>query len=213
MKLPISNGVKQQKNSYVVAITGASGVIYGIRLIESLVNLGENVSVILSPSAQIVIREELGIKLPKKQTSQILSKLFSKKILSSLTYYSYDDMTAPPASGSFQHKGMFVCPCSQATLSAIRVVRSKNLIERAADVCIKEGKPLVLVPLEMPLSALHLENMTALSQIGVKILPASPAFYHHPKSIDDLVDFVVGRALDVMKIEHEMYERWVKVSR
>lgn len=199
--------VKKNK-PYIVAMTGASGVVYGIELIKSLVELGEQVIVLVSPTAKIVIEKEMGIKLPKQETAKILEKLFSKKAIPNLKWYAHDDFAAPPSSGTFLTKGMIICPCTQKTLAGIRTASSRNLIERSADVCIKEGKNLILVPREMPLSPLHLENMECLSKIGIKILPAAPGFYHHPKTIEDLIKFVVGKILDSAGVEHETVERW-----
>ena len=196
------------KRSFVVAITGASGSIYGIELVKALVDADEEVIVLLSPEAQIVIREELDIQLPEVQSPELLKKLFPKKILSKLTFHHYQDIAAPPASGSFRTKGMIVCPCSQATVSAIRTGASRNLIDRTADVCLKEGRLLILVPRETPLSSVHLENMFELSKMGVKILPAAPGFYHKPKTIEDLVKFVMGKVLDCAGVDHNLFKRW-----
>lgn len=193
---------------FVVALTGASGIVYGIRLITALAERGEKVIVLISQNAETVIRAEYLKNFSLANKKKVLSSLFPQKILKKLEYYSFDDLLAPPASGSFFTKGMIVCPATQATISAIRIASSRNLIERAADVTVKEGRPLVLVPREMPLSALHLENMTALARIGVKIIPAAPGFYHQPKTINDLVDFVVGKILDAFEIEHDLFRRW-----
>jgi len=193
---------------FVVAITGASGSIYGVELVRELAALGEEIFLLVSPEARLVIREELGVELPPAEKLESFSPLFSKKVRARIRYYDHRDIAAPPASGSFKTKGMIVCPCSQATLSAIRTGASRNLIDRAADVAIKEGRSLILVPREMPLSPVHLENMLTLSRMGVKILPAAPGFYHQPKSMEDLIRFVVGKVLDSANVDHDLFKRW-----
>ncbi len=196
------------KKPFVVAITGASGSVYGIELVKALAELGEDILLVVSPEARLVIKAELGVTLPEAEKLESFSSLFPKKVRDRIRYFDYRDIAAPPASGSFKTKGMIVCPCSQATLSAIRTGASRNLIDRAADVAIKETRPLILVPREMPLSPVHLENMLALSRMGVKILPAAPGFYHKPKSIEDLVRFVVGKVLDSAGVDHNLFKRW-----
>jgi len=205
--------MKSQKYPFVVAITGASGAIYGIELVKALASLNEKVIFLMSPQADIVIRDELRIPLPEKQSAKVLPLLFPKNILRNLEYHHCEEIAAPPASGSFRTQGMIICPCSQATLSAIRTGASRNLIDRSADVCLKEGRRLILVPREMPLSPIHLENMLALSRIGVRILPAAPAFYHKPKNLDDLIRFVVGKILDSAEIDHNLFKRWKGINK
>jgi 4-hydroxy-3-polyprenylbenzoate decarboxylase len=200
------------KKPFLVAITGASGALYGIELIRALVELGEHVAVLITPEARLVIQDELAIELPEKQSAEYLEMLFSKKMRRNLSFFPADDLTAPPASGSFQVRAMIVCPASQAAISSFRTGASRNLVDRAADVCLKEGRPLLVVPREMPLSAIHLENMLVLSRLGVKVIPAAPAFYHHPQTIEDLVKFVVGKILDAAGVEHELFKRWGKNS-
>jgi 4-hydroxy-3-polyprenylbenzoate decarboxylase len=196
------------KKPFIVALTAASGICYGVTLVRNLVELGEEVILLVSPETRLVVKDELGIELPEHQTKEIVNALFSKKIAGKIRFYPSDDFTAPPSSGSYRTKGMIVCPCTQAAISAIRTGASRNLIDRAADVCLKEGRPLILVPRETPMSAIHLENMLELARLGVKIIPASPAFYHQPKTIEDLVNFVVGKVLDVAGVEHELFKRW-----
>lgn len=189
---------------YIVAITGASGVIYGKRLVECLIEKKRAVYLVLSDPAKQIIEDELGIAIK----TDIITSLFGRTAKKYIKVFDNKDLTAPISSGSFQTAGMIVIPCSMATLSAIATGNSRNLIERAADVTLKEHRRLILVPREMPLNAIHLENMLKLSRIGVDIVPPMPGFYHRPKSIEDLVDFVVGKVLDLLDIEHNLYQRW-----
>ncbi len=178
----------------IVAVTGASGVIYGRRLLEVLKGKCE-VHLIISRASEELIEYELGA---------------TKKELENLANCTYDegDFCASLASGSFKTDGMVVIPCSMKTLAGIAHGYSENLILRAADVTLKEKRKLIIVPRETPLSAIHLRNMLELSMQGVIIVPATPAFYHKPQKIEDLVDFVVGKVLDSLGIEHELYARW-----
>jgi len=182
-------------NPIIVAITGASGSLYGLKLIQSLAELRHKVAVVISDHARIVLKKELEEDFPRIDHPNV-------------TFMNYRDISAPIASGSYQTRGMIICPCSMSTLGEISNGISRNLIARAADVTIKEGRKLLLVPREMPFSAIHLENMLKLAKIGVTILPAAPGFYQKPKSIDDLVVFVVGKILDCFGIEHELFKRW-----
>ncbi len=179
----------------VVAITGCSGVVYGMRLLEVCKQTGTETDLIVSRAAEIILKLELG------KTVDELRELATRS-------YSSDDLAAPPASGSYPINGMVIVPCSMKTLGAIASGVTADLIARAADVMLKEGRPLVLVPRETPLNLIHLENMTKLRRAGATILPAMPAFYHKPKAISDLVDFIVGRILDVLGVEHQLYQRW-----
>ena len=180
----------------IVGISGTSGVIYGIRLLEELrKNRDVEIHLILTKAAETIIREETGLS---KENVEALAT----------HHYEIDCLTAPIASGSFRTDGMIVIPCSTKTLSGIAYGYSDNLLLRAADVTLKENRHLILVPRETPLSPIHLRNMLELSRIGVTILPAMPAFYHKPRTIDDMVNFVVGRALDILRIEHSLYQRW-----
>jgi 4-hydroxy-3-polyprenylbenzoate decarboxylase len=189
---------------YIVAITGASGVVYGKRLVECLVEQEIPVYLIISEPAKQIIADELGIKVEGNK----ITSLFGKNAKKYLAVFDNNDLSAPIASGSCRIAGMIVIPCSMATLSAIATGNSRSLIERAADVTLKEHRRLILVPREMPLNAIHLKNMLELSRIGVDIVPPMPGFYHHPKSIEDMVDFVVGKVLDLLDIEHNLYKRW-----
>jgi 4-hydroxy-3-polyprenylbenzoate decarboxylase len=180
-----------------VALTGASGMPYGLRLIECVLLSGARVQVLYSQAAQIVMKQELHLALPSRASDaqQWFCKRFETDA-SRLQVFGREEWFAPLASGSNPPDAMVVCPCTMGTLASIAAGLSADLIERAADVCIKEGRKLVLVPREAPFSTLHLENMLRLSRMGVVILPPNPGFYHHPESVQDLVDFVVARILD-----------------
>ncbi len=194
--------------SCIVAITGASGSIYGLRLVEELLNSVENIHLCLSKQSFFVIKTETGINLAGRnaaETEKRIRKHFSSK---KIRYYNEDDLTAPVSSGSFLTDGMFVLPCSMKTLSGIASGYANNLIERSADVAIKEGRMLIVSPREMPFNAIHLENMLKLARLGVTIAPPLPAFYQKPESIDEIVDFVVGKILDCAGITHRLFSRW-----
>ena len=179
----------------IVAITGCSGVIYGVRLLEACRKLGIETDLIVSQAAEKLLELELD------KTIKDIRKLATRN-------YSQDDLAAPLASGSVKTDGMVIAPCSMKTLGAIASGIADNLITRAADVTLKEGRPLVLVPRETPLNLIHLENMVKLKRAGATILPAMPGFYHKPKEISELIDFIVGRILDVLGVEHKLYQRW-----
>lgn len=198
-----------QKNAKIVAITGASGAIYGLRLIQELLKRGDDVALIISPSGFLVLEQEILLKLSggKAEIEKGLKKYFGKT-KGRLNYFSAEDIGAPISSGSARVSDMIVCPCSMGTLARIAHGISGNLIERAADVILKEKSLLILVPREMPLSQIHLENMLKLSRAGAHIIPPMPGFYHQPKRMEDLVDFVVGKVLDAMGIENKLYKRW-----
>lgn len=194
--------------SFIVAITGASGSIYGIRLIEGLLKSKHKVYLVISKQAFSIIKIETGINWTGNTASEIekkIQKYFSSK---NIKYYSENNLSAPFSSGSFITDGMFVVPCSMKTLSGIANGYANNLIERAADVMLKEGRRLILSPREMPFSAVHLENMLKLARLGVKIIPPVPAFYHKPKNIKDIIDFVVGKILDSAEVRHNIFKRW-----
>lgn len=188
-----------------VGITGASGSIYGVRLIECLLDQEYEVHLVVSNAGWRVIKEELGWNITDREG--ILNEKFGSRP-GSLVYHPINDIGASIASGSFLMDGMIIMPCSMGTLSAIAHGASDNLMARAADVMLKEGRSLVLVPRETPLHAIHLENMLKLSQLGVKMVPAMPAFYYHPKTMDDLINFLVGKVLDTLRIEHQLFTRW-----
>ncbi|MGI3131360.1 flavin prenyltransferase UbiX [Halopseudomonas pachastrellae] len=192
-----------------LAVTGASGVQYAMRLLGCLVEAGVEVSFLISQAAQLVVATETEWQLPPKPQAleQYLTEQF-KAAAGQIRVYGKQDWMAPVASGSGAPSAMVVCPCSTGTLSAIASGASNNLIERAADVALKERRKLILVPRETPFSSIHLENMLKLSQMGAVIMPASPGFYHKPQSIDDLVDFVVARILGQLGIEQALMPRW-----
>lgn len=194
-----------RKKSWVVGITGASGSIYGIRLTESLLSLGFDVHLIITNAGWRVMKEELGFQVTSRE--EMLAENFGGYD-GQVTYHPISDIGATIASGSFLVEGMIIMPCSMGTLSSVAHGASDNLMGRAADVMMKEGRPLVLVPRETPLHAIHLENMLTLSKLGVKIIPAMPAFYHKPQTIDDIVDFLVGKVLDSLRIDHQLFTRW-----
>ncbi len=192
-----------------LAITGASGSAYALRLLECLVAANYQVYVLCSSAARVVFDTEVGLKIPAAPdaASQMLSEKFNAKP-DQITVFGKEQWFSPVASGSAAPKQMIVCPCSTGTLAAISQGMSDNLIERAADVVIKERGQLLLVPRETPFSTIHLQNMLTLSQMGVTIMPAAPGFYHNPQSIEDLIDFMVGRMLDHIGIEQNIMPRW-----
>ncbi len=195
----------------VLAITGASGAIYGLRLGRELLRAGCRLTLLVSRTGFAVIREETGLDWQgsEDETRLLLENYFGCGT-QHFAYFAENNFFAPVASGSAVADAMVICPCSMGTLSRIACGTSGNLLERCADVVLKERRPLVLVPRETPLSDIHLENMLKLSRMGVRIVPAMPAFYHGPKSVDDMIDFVVGKALDALGIEHSLYRRWGK---
>ncbi|AWB65273.1 aromatic acid decarboxylase [Saccharobesus litoralis] len=192
-----------------LAITGASGVPYALRLLQCLLAADFQVHLLVSSAAKVVFATETTEKLPSSSSklAEYLMDKFAAKA-NQVLCYGKDEWFSPVASGSAAPKKMVVCPCSTGSLSAIATGASDNLIERAADVVIKERGQLILVPRETPLSTIHLENMLKLSQLGATILPAAPGFYHDPQSIEDLVDFIVARILDHLDIEQSIMPRW-----
>ena len=193
----------------VLALTGASGLPYSMRLLECLLQSGQRVHLVYSQAAQIVAKQELNFVLPNRpqDAEKILAEQFGK-ISGKLRVFGRDDWFAPMASGSNPGDAMVICPCTMGTLAAVAAGLSDDLITRAADVMLKERRPLILVPRETPFSAIHLENMLKLSHAGAVILPPSPGFYHHPQSVQDLVDFVVAKVLDHLGVEHVLVKRW-----
>ncbi|SDS23070.1 4-hydroxy-3-polyprenylbenzoate decarboxylase [Halopseudomonas sabulinigri] len=192
-----------------LAVTGASGAQYAMRLLECLVQAGVEVSFLISQAAQLVVATETRWQLPAKP--QALELYLTDQFAArpgQIRVYGKQDWMAPVASGSGAPAAMVVCPCSTGSLSAIATGASNNLIERAADVALKERRKLILVPREAPFSTIHLENMLKLSQMGAVILPASPGFYQHPESVADLIDFVVARILNQLGIEQQLLPRW-----
>lgn len=189
-----------------LAITGASGAVYGRRLLEELVARPElEIHLMISPSAQKVMQVEEGITLNLESFD--IAKL-NIKPAAKLLYHRHDNIAAPISSGSFRVESMAIVPCSMGCAAAIAHGLSDNLIERAADVMLKERRPLIVVPRETPLSTVHLKNLLTLSELGAMVLPASPGFYNKPQSVADMVNFVVARVLDHLKIEHTLAKRW-----
>lgn len=225
--------ISEQANDLVLAISGASGAAYGVRLLDVFLSSGCRVHLTISPSGQSVLAHELGalVDLHHFQLESLLGQsardqsrtdalgLFPGRLaLNSpekiaavrhqVHYHHYQNMMAPIASGSMLTRGMVVCPCSGGTLSAIAHGSSQNLLHRAADVHVKERRTLIVVPRETPLSLIQLDNMRRCVESGVVVLPASPGFYHAPRQIADLVDFVVGRICDHLGIAHHLHRRW-----
>ena len=197
------------RREITLAFSGASGAPYGWRLLELLLAQDIKVHLLISSAARVVFATEHDIKLPAapEKCTQLLLEQF-KCDSSLLKVYGKDDWFSPVASGSAAPRQMVICPCSTGTVSSIAVGASDNLIERAADVVIKERGQLILVPRESPLSAIHLENLLSLARLGVTIMPAAPGFYHQPKQISDLVDFMVARILDHLNVPHQLVNRW-----
>ncbi len=199
----------QPPRTVAVALTGASGMPYGLRLVECLLDAGCEVWLLVSAVAQIVARQEMDVTLPSRpaDAEAMLTERFSARP-GQLRVFGREEWFAPLASGSNPADAMVVCPCTMGTLASIATGLSQNLIERAADVAIKEGRKLVLVPRETPFSAIHLENMLKLARLGVVILPPNPGFYTRPQQVADLVDFVVARILDQLGVAHALMARW-----
>ncbi|MCB5225447.1 UbiX family flavin prenyltransferase [Alishewanella sp. 16-MA] len=201
--------MNQSPTEITLAFTGASGAPYGWRLLELLLKQQVKVHLLISSAARVVFATEHDIKLPaaaERCAAQLQQHFQCDAEL--LKVYGKDDWFSPVASGSAAPRQMVVCPCSTGSLSAIAQGASDNLIERAADVVIKEGGKLILVVRESPLSAIHLENMLKLSRLGVCIMPAAPGFYHQPQQISDLVDFMVARILDQLGLSQQLVARW-----
>jgi len=198
-----------EQRPVAVAITGASGGPYALRLLEFLLTAGRDVWLMVSEAAQVVLPLETGLQLPSRpaDAEALLSERYGAAP-GQLRVFGRRQWMAPVASGSNPPQAMVVCPCSTGTLSAIACGASDNLIERAADVTLKEGRKLILVLRETPLSPLHLENMLKLARLGVVVMPASPGFYHAPLEVADLVDFMVARILDQLQVEHRLTRRW-----
>jgi 4-hydroxy-3-polyprenylbenzoate decarboxylase len=192
---------------FVIAITGASGSVYGLRLISELLRSGVRVSLILTSAGRQVLRHETGLDwaVENKQQRCQVQEYFASIAVDCL---AIDDFWAGAASGSAAVDAMIVIPCSMGTAGRIAAGLSGNLLERAADVMLKERRPLILVPRETPFNTIHLENLLRLSRAGAIVLPAMPGFYHGPETLDDLVAFVVGKVLDQLKVQHTLFARW-----
>lgn len=196
-------------NTITLALSGASGMAYGLRLLECLLAANLRVYLLVSQAAHVVAKQELGVALPGRPGD--LEKQLTESLQAGegqLRVFGREDWNAPVASGSNPADAMVVCPCSMGTLAAIAHGLSDNLIERAADVMLKEQRKLILVPREAPFSTLHLENMLKLSRMNAVILPANPGFYHRPENVEDIIDFVVARILDQLGVPHTLMARW-----
>jgi 4-hydroxy-3-polyprenylbenzoate decarboxylase len=189
---------------YFVGITGASGHAYAQGLIRALVAAGHEVDCSITPAGCKVLRHELGVEAGEhgERLGQALGDWLGAEVAARVRGFDSTAVEAPPSSGTSLTGGVILCPCSMGTAARVAAGFSSNLVERAADVALKEGRPLVVVPRESPLSELHLENLLRLARLGAAILPASPGFYHRPATLDELVDHVVGKVLDRLRIEH-----------
>ncbi|MDF2924385.1 MAG: UbiX family flavin prenyltransferase [Paenibacillaceae bacterium] len=194
-----------QERPWIVGITGASGAVYGVKLCRALLKSARDIHLVITEAGWRVLQDELDWR-GGDRAALLQAHLGAGN--GRITYHNVKDIGASIASGSHRTAGMVVVPCSMGTLSAIAKGASDNLLERAADVMLKEGRPLLLVPRETPLHAVHLENMLTLARIGAKLVPAMPAFYHKPSTLDEATDFLVGKVLDLMDIEHDLYRRW-----
>ena len=193
----------------IVAVTGASGAISAGRLLRALLLDGHTVHLVLSKYGRYLLTEELGFDPAAESVTAFLERLYGEGIRRGVVHeYRCSDMTCALASGSMRIHGMAVVPCSMKTLAGIAAGLADNLIERAADVALKERRPLVLAPRETPLNLIHLRNMTTVAEAGASLVPAMPAFYQQPGSFDDLADFIAGRVLDQLGIENELFNRW-----
>jgi flavin prenyltransferase len=209
-------------NPILVAITGASGALYSLRLVEMLLKADRCVDLLLSDPARVVIKQECGLELQGDGESVVIAVLayfnlpandtLDDKKLKMLRHFGLKEWISPVASGSGGRRDMVICPCSMGTLSRVRHGISENLIERGADVTIKEQGRLIMVPRESPFSPIHLENMLALAHLGVIMLPAAPGFYNRPQSIAELIDFIVGRILDRLEIAHNLNPAWPNIK-
>ncbi|RAP76388.1 UbiX family flavin prenyltransferase [Paenibacillus montanisoli] len=203
----VGNVQEAVRKRMVVGITGASGAIYGIRLIECLLGGGMDVHLVVTEAGWRVLKEELGWDTTRRPLA--LAAVFSEAMdAGRLTLHPNADIGASIASGSYRVEGMIIMPCSMGTLASIAHGISDDLMTRAADVMLKEGRKLIIVPRETPLHAIHLENMLTLAKLGVKLIPAMPAFYYGPQTIDDMVNFLVGKVLDQLPLDHDLYRRW-----
>lgn len=200
---------KEIQTPVILALTGASGVQYALRLMECLIDAGTPIYLMVSKAAQIVLSMETELKVPAKsaEMERYFSKLYNAED-GQVKVFSQEQWTAPIASGSHKAMAMVVCPCTTGTLAAIANGNSDNLLERAADVMLKEKRQLIMVVRETPFSQIHLENMLRLAQSGATIMPANPGFYHNPSKLEDIYDFMVSRILDHLKISHNLQARW-----
>ncbi|MEW8544008.1 MAG: flavin prenyltransferase UbiX [Candidatus Thiodiazotropha endolucinida] len=201
--------MEKSQDPVAVAITGASGSAYALRLIESLIAADRDIYLMISQAGQIVLKMESDLELPGQpaEMERLLLERFNARA-DQLRVFGRQQWMAPVASGSNPPGAMVVCPCTTGTLSAIACGASNDLIERAADVVLKERRKLILVVRETPFSEIHLENMLKLSRMGAVIMPANPGFYHNPTTLQEIIDFMVGRILDQLDIDHRLMPRW-----
>ena len=192
---------------FVLGMSGASGQIYALRVLQELIRSYE-VHLVASGMALSILRDETGLDWTAGDSTETGRKMREHFSTGNIHCWAEDDMGAPVSSGSFRTRGMLVVPCSMKSLSGIASGYAETLLQRAADVTIKEGRPLLLAPRETPLSAIHRENMLKLARLGVRIVPPMPAFYHKPESIDEIIDFVAGKILDAMGVGHDLFKRW-----
>lgn len=200
---------KQEHSPVILALTGASGVQYALRLLECLLDTGIPVYLLVSKAAQIVLSMETDLSVPGKVAE--MERFFTQHYQAKpgqLKVFGQDQWTAPIASGSHRAESMVICPCTTGTLAAVANGNSDNLLERAADVMLKEKRQLILVVRETPFSNIHLENMLRLSQAGATIMPANPGFYNNPQTLNEIIDFMVSRILDHLKVSHDLSPRW-----
>jgi len=200
---------------YFVGITGASGHPYAEALIRALVAAGAGVDLSVTEAGCKVLRHELGVEAGERGEllAQALPGWLGPEVAARVRAFDAQRVEAPPSSGTALTGGVILCPCSMGTLARVAVGFSSNLVERAADVALKERRTLILVPRETPLGQVHLENMLRLARMGAQVLPASPGFYHRPRNVDDLVHHVVGKVLDALRLPHELSERWKGIPR
>ena len=191
---------------FAVGFSGGSGIAYGLRLVEVLLRSGHEVHLCATGAALRVMVHEAGLAVDLQAPD--LAGLFAAELRPRLAVHPLDAVEAAPASGSAGFAATILCPCSMGTLARVAHGFSSNLVERSADVALKEGRPLLVVPRETPLSELHLENMLRLARLGAIVLPAMPGFYHRPQTVQDLVDFVVGKILDRLRVSHALTRRW-----
>ena len=203
---PTPDADRAGNRTLVVGITGASGTPYAVRLVECAVRAGRHVDLIVSAAGRLVLADEAGMAGSTAEPD--LASLWPQDILAGVTYRPAEALGAPPASGSFCAEAAVVIPCSMNTLAALANGLAQNLLQRAAQVALKEGRPLVVVPREMPVTPIDLENMARLARAGAVVMPAMPGFYHHPQSAADLVDFVVAKVLDRLGVAHDLDTRW-----
>ncbi len=204
------DSLSDKSKPIVLGITGASGAIYGFSLLKFFLDSGYKVDLVLSDNALKVAKQELDLELEGLSLDNVKQKILTKLSIepSTLNIWSPDNVAASISSGSYKTQGMVIAPCSMGTIANIAAGTSNNLIARAADVTLKERRKLILLARETPLNTIHLRNMLTLSEMGAIIVPAAPGFYHKPQSIQDQINFVLGKALDVLGIENEMFLRW-----